>query len=209
MPVTGLTSFHGPFNPHNPLIGCFPGISTWVFHRNQQINMLTMEPITFFPKRPPSPPQWLQPEIWESSWTPLSLCPYLTFNQIWSPKSESNPLSTAFTCLQLPPLWSVSGLSFQPDNCSLHLQSCPSTIYIGSAVMRDLSKTASHLTSSPVSLRIKSKFPRGLTGLWTPGPFLALKVIAPWIYLILYHLWAFVRKWKWKSLNSVRLFVTP
>ena len=114
MPVTGLTAFHGPFNPHKLLTGCFPGISTWVFHRNQQINMLTMEPITFFPKLPPSPPQWLQPEIWESSWTPLSLCPYLTFNQIWSPKSESNPLSTAFTCLQPPPLWSISGLSLQP-----------------------------------------------------------------------------------------------
>ena len=144
MPPTGLTAFHGPFNPHNLLTGCFPGISTWVFHRNQQINMLTMEPITFFPKPPPSPPQWLQPEIWESSWTPLSLCPHLTFNHIWSPKSKSKPLSTAFPCLQPLALGSVSWLSLQPDNCSLHLQSCPSTIYTGSAVKRD----SSHLIAS-------------------------------------------------------------
>ena len=158
---------------------CFPVFSTWVFQKNQQINMLTMESITFFPKPPPSPPQWFQQEIWESSWTTLSLCPYLTFNQIWSPESKSKPLSTAFTCLQLPPLWSVSGVSSQPDNCSLHLQSFPSTIYTGSAVKRDLSKNASHLTSLPISLRIKLKLPRSLTGFWTPDPFLAPKLIAP------------------------------
>lgn len=184
MPATGLTTFHGSFNPHNPMTCCFPVFSTWVFQKNQQINMLTMESITFFPKPPPSPPQWFQQEIWESSWTTLSLCPYLTFNQIWSPESKSKPLSTAFTCLQLPPLWCVSGVSSQPDNCSLHLQSFPSTIYTGSAVKRDLSKNASHLTSLPISLRIKLKLPRGLTGLWTPDPFLAPKLIAPWIYLI-------------------------
>lgn len=126
-------------------------------HRYQQVNMFETEPVIFLIKPPPSLPHWLQPETWESSWIPPSLCLGPTSNQSPSPdSSKSKSLSTASTCLQ-PPRYHLS-----VDYCKISLlfsPVLPLSIYIGTAAKGDFSKCKSfHFTT--IALRIKPKLPR-------------------------------------------------